>query len=816
MNKNKRCLALFMGLTVGAASVLGGCASSSGNGTSSTASETIYGEISDINDGKITIEVGTLNQPSKPDEGSSTDGSASGTSDSADSNAADASSGENTASSDRSSNSSDSSKDTSGKSSDSSDSSTNSSGQNSDSSDSSTNSSGQNSDSSDSSTNSSGQNSDSSDKESNGAPSLLEKTGEEKEITVDSDTEIVKETQQGGPQGQEDGQAPSGNQPPAKPSDDSSSSDSQSDGNSNSGNQPPAMPSGDSSNSDSQPPAMPSGDSNNSDSQPPAKPSGDSNSSDSQSGGNESDDSSASDSQPSGESSQASDESTDNASAGSSGNTQESSQETNSDLSLSDLSEGDIVGITFDEDGNVETITILMSSSDQNGPGGAQGPGGGGQSQAPDSYDAVKEYTSDTTLTDLSVTSDGTDENGIHAYNGAAVNLSNLHLTRNSSDSQGGDSSSFYGVGAAVLESDGVLYLKNSTITTSAKGAAGIFAYGDGTVYAADTTISTTEDTSGGIHAAGGGTFYAWDLDVTTSGESSAAIRSDRGGGTMVVDGGTYTSNGTGSPAIYSTADIAVNDATLTANGSEAICIEGLNSIHLFDSDLTGNMSDNSQNDCTWNVILYQSMSGDSEVGNSTFEMDGGSLTAKNGGMFYTTNTESTITLSDVDITYADENDFFLKCTGNSNQRGWGTSGANGADCLFTAINQEMKGDIIWDSISQLDFYMTKNSTLTGAVTDDESNAGNGGDGYCNLYIEKGSTWVVTGDSTLSSLQCAGTITDAKGNTVTIKGSDGTVYVKGTSSYTITVDSYQDSTDVSGASSLSSWSDYEVSRPADL
>lgn len=63
--------------------------------------------------------------------------------------------------------------------------------------------------------------------------------------------------------------------------------------------------------------------------------------------------------------------------------------------------------------------------------------------------------------------------------------------------------------------------------------------------------------------------------------------------------------------------------------------------MRLFDTNLTGNMGDDTQNDCTWNVILYQSMSGDSEVGNSTFEMDGGTLTTKNGGMFYTTNTES-------------------------------------------------------------------------------------------------------------------------------------------------------------------------------
>ena len=450
-------------------------------------------------------------------------------------------------------------------------------------------------------------------------------------------------------------------------------------------------------------------------------------------------------------------------------------------------------------------------------PPQGDGKGGpGGQSQGVESYDAVNDYTEDTTVDGETLSSTGTDENVAHISDGAKVSIKNSTITRESSDSQGGDNSSFYGVGAAILATDGEAYVSNSTIDTDSKGAAGLFAYGDGTVYAANDTITTKQDTSGGIHAAGGGKLYAWDMTVETNGESSAAIRSDRGGGTMVVNGGTYTSNGVGSPAIYSTADISVNNATLTANGSEAICIEGLNSIHLFDSDLTGNMSDDEQNDCTWNVILYQSMSGDSEVGNSTFEMDGGTLTAKNGGMFYTTNTESTITLSDVNITYADDNDFFLKCTGNSNQRGWGESGKNGADCLFTAAQQAMQGDVVWDSISQLDFYMTDGSTLIGAVTDDESNAGEGGDGYCNLYIGDGCTWTVTGDSTLTSLSNSGTIVDADGNTVTIKGADGTVYVEGESSYTVTVDSYSDNADLSGASSTTQWTDYEVEKPEEL
>ena len=454
-------------------------------------------------------------------------------------------------------------------------------------------------------------------------------------------------------------------------------------------------------------------------------------------------------------------------------------------------------------------ITVVFSKS---GKGSPSGQPGGQQAGGVDSYTSVNEYTSDKNIAGESVQSSGTDENAILVSSGN-VTLDDVTVTRTSLDSTGGDNSSFYGVGAAVLTTGGTSYIKNNQINTDAAGGAGVFAYKEGTVYVADTTVQTKQDTSGGIHVAGGGKLYAWDMDVETNGQSSAAIRSDRGGGTMVVDGGRYTSNGKGSPAIYSTADITVNDADLTATGSEAVCIEGLNSIRLFNSNLSGNMKEDSQNDCTWNVILYQSMSGDSEVGNSTFEMNGGTLTGKNGGMFYTTNTESTFVLKDVDITYAKDNDFFLKCTGNSNQRGWGTAGQNGADCSFTAISQEMEGDVIWDSISQLNFYMTKNSTLKGAVVQDETNAGNGGDGTANIFIEKGSKWIVTGDSTVTNLYNAGTIVDSKGKTVTIKGTDGTVFVKGNSSVTVTVTSYSTKVDVSKATKATSWTDYKVEKP---
>lgn len=558
------------------------------------------------------------------------------------------------------------------------------------------------------------------------APSMLDLTGEEQEITVTDSTVITKQTMGGG-------QGAPGGEALEKPDGESSDSD-------------------------------------NTDSEAPEKPEGEA---------------------PDGQ-----------GAPDGAGQTEE--------ITLDDIKEGDVVAITLDDDGNAATITV--QSMDM---GGGQG-GPGGQASGVDSYDTVNEYSSDETVSDTSLESTGTDENAALISNGAEVTFSNDAISRTSSDSQGGDNSSFYGVGAAVLATDGTAYVKDSTVTTDSKGGAGLFAYGDGTVYVADTDITTQQDTSGGIHAAGGGKLYAWDLNVETNGESSAAIRSDRGGGTMVVDGGTYTSNGVGSPAVYCTADIAVNNAELTANGSEAVCIEGLNSLRLYNSNLTGNMSDDEQNDTTWTVILYQSMSGDSEVGNSTFQMDGGTITSKNGGLFYTTNTECTITLKDVDITYNDDNEFFLQCTGNNNQRGWGQSGANGSDCNFTADSQDMKGNVIWDSISDLDFYMTNGSTLEGAFVNDESNAGNGGDGYCNVVIDKDSTWTVTGDSIITSLSNAGTITDADGKTVSIVGTDGTTYVEGDSDYTITVGSYQDSADTSASTTVDDWSNYEIERPESL
>ena len=188
--------------------------------------------------------------------------------------------------------------------------------------------------------------------------------------------------------------------------------------------------------------------------------------------------------------------------------------------------------VTIEVDENNTAISVTFSGGMGAGPGG---PGGG--ASEPESYSAVNEYTEDTSVSDATLTSEGTDENAVLVQTaGITASLDNVNIVRNSEDSTGGDSSSFYGVGAAALVTDGTLNISNSTIESDAAGGAGVFAYGSGTAYVSDTTITAMQNTAGGIHVAGGGTLYAWDLNVETNGESSAAIRSDRGSGTMVVD----------------------------------------------------------------------------------------------------------------------------------------------------------------------------------------------------------------------------------------------------------------------------------------
>lgn len=399
---------------------------------------------------------------------------------------------------------------------------------------------------------------------------------------------------------------------------------------------------------------------------------------------------------------------------------------------LDDIAAGAVVDVELDGNNNAAAVTVRNLNA---------GGGFGGSSEVSNGT-AAETITTDAEISGGTYSSSGDDENALR-IDGASVTLDGVTIDKTGGESSNTENGDFYGANAGLLAVNGAaVNITGAAVSTNAVNGNGVFSYGEGTtVNISDSVIRTQQRNSGGIQTTGGGTTNATNLDVETQGSSSAAIRTDRGGGTVNVSGGTYTTNGTGSPAVYCTADITVKNAELTANSSEGVVVEGKNSVKLENCTVVSNMNNTYGGDSDENIhaiMIYQSMSGDADVGEAYFSADDGSITALSGDMFYITNTDCTISLRSVKFTLA--NDTFLRVEGNSSSRGWGTEGANGGDVVLTADEQEINGNILVDSISSLDMTLT-GSAFTGAVNPD------GEGGTVKITMDSSSTWTLTADS---------------------------------------------------------------------
>ena len=348
--------------------------------------------------------------------------------------------------------------------------------------------------------------------------------------------------------------------------------------------------------------------------------------------------------------------------------------------------------------------------------GGKDG-GFGGSSQVTQGSSA-NTISEDGTYTDTTYTSTGDDENALRV-DGATVTLDGITVDKSAGAAFNTENGDFYGVNAALLATNGAnVTITNGTVTSSAQNGNGVFSYGSGTtVNISESMITTTADNSGGIQTTGG-----------------------------------------------------------TANNSEALVIEGKNSITLENCDVTGNMSDtkgSSSEENVHNVMIYQSTSGDADVGTSTFSMTSGTLTAKNGDMIYVTNTHCVLTLSGVTIKNEDADGALLRVMGKSASHGWGTAGSNGAQVEFTADGQTLTGDIVVDTISTLNMTLQNGSSFTGTINIvDNAQGGTAVSNNAVVTIESGCTWTLTGDCTITGLTNSGPI-NFNGYTITL--ADGTV-----------------------------------------
>lgn len=359
-------------------------------------------------------------------------------------------------------------------------------------------------------------------------------------------------------------------------------------------------------------------------------------------------------------------------------------------------------------------------------------------------------------LTGGTYTAEDADQSVLEASGTVKATVTGAVLNKTSGDSSSADDSSFTGVNAAVrVYGDANVSLTNCTVNASAQNATGVFAYENGVITMDNCTVTVTGGGAGGVQVAGGGTLYGTNLTVTSA--SKAAIRSDRGGGTMVLDGGTYTSTGSnGCPAVYSTADITVKNAACVSTGSRAVIIEGKNSVTLENCALSGSDQSTKEGSIKANVLLYQSASGDAGVGTSVFTMTGGSMKSNAGAMFYCTNTDSVINLERAELLLSDEGTLLIVSSGR-----WGKDGKNGGDCTLNTKSQVLSGTITVDSISSLALNLAESSSFTGSVS---------GEGSIRVTMDASSVWKLTGDSYIDSIEGDPSGLDLNGYTLYVSG----------------------------------------------
>lgn len=462
-----------------------------------------------------------------------------------------------------------------------------------------------------------------------------------------------------------------------------------------------------------------------------------------------------------------------------------------------------------------QTSSGVPSEPPSGGMSGSASGGGGADTMT---FDYSGSYSGAITADGESVSSDGetytatdADVNAALVENGGALTLTGVTLEK-SGDDTNGDNCNFYGLNSILLSvgEGSTATVSDTTLSATSEGSNGIFATDSGTVLANGVTISTTAGNSRGLDATYDGTIIASDVEISTQGDHSASLATDRGGGNISVTDATLSTAGSGSPLIYSTGDIEVNNVTGTATESQIAGMEGLNTILINNSQLTSTNTDTTGSDPVANgIIIYQSTSGDAESTTgetATFQAANSTLSSAitSGSMFYLTNTSANIVLSNTTLDFDSDAADLLMAVGNDSNN-WGSAGSNGATVTMTLIGEDVSGDVEADTISSATLYLTDGTTWTGATKITENSAGSTSDEPVVVNVDSTSTWVVTEDCTLSALTVAdgGKVVDESGKTVTIVA-DGTTVVQGDSDITVTVTgSYSTDYDESGEGTLS-------------
>lgn len=365
---------------------------------------------------------------------------------------------------------------------------------------------------------------------------------------------------------------------------------------------------------------------------------------------------------------------------------------------------------------------------------------------------AIIEVDQDQKVSNLREVSDEENKSVIQISNMATYEADNIELNKNNGQSTDYESSELYGLNAAFIAKEGSsIILSNSKLNSVVAYSAAFFATGNGTnVSLNNVELTTTKDNSNGLNASDSAEISAQNLTITTKGQSSNTIKTLDTNSLISITDSSLKAEGQNSSLMYSKGKIEATDITGETNSTIAI-IEDRNSLALTTSTLKTNGSfDNPKEEYNAAFLIYSQESQNSsstyssaklDIVDSVIEITKDSPWYEKTPIFYLTNTEANINITNTELNYG--SNILLKAVSSTE---YGDVGDNGADVTFTATDQELTGDIIVDSNSKVRLNLN-NSTYEGQINADNLSAN------VDVTFDYDSRWNLTGDSYINTLQ---------------------------------------------------------------
>ncbi len=325
----------------------------------------------------------------------------------------------------------------------------------------------------------------------------------------------------------------------------------------------------------------------------------------------------------------------------------------------------------------------------------------------------------DAVITGGDWSSSETDQNVFLVLNGGSLTLRNASVTKtgdagendSSRTSDVSDDYNFYGINSVILVvgETSKASIENSVISSDCSGANAIFSLDSAQIEVSCVEINTTGNSSRGVYATNGGTINADHISITTTGAHCAPIATDRGGGYVTVKNSRLVSSGDGSPNIYSTGEIVVENCIGVSTGSQAAVIEGKNSITMKNCSFSVSGKGNN------GIMLYQSMSGDAADSDATASVSTLTMTDTtidcqlDAPMFYITNTSSVIELKGGNTLKTKSRELVSAAAGR-----WGKDGSNGGRLTMNISGESYSDSASADDISSIRINLSGGAKYTG------------------------------------------------------------------------------------------------------